>query len=100
MWKTARLLSITKAEKPSDRRLAAQRIEGLLQTLMQTGKNRRIAQGIAAALGFPKRHHQIEKIFWFIGFEGDYPFLIVQTERIRGVELDRGKAMADFNVFV
>ena len=59
---------------------AAERIERFLESLADAGENRRVAQGVARAFGFAKRHHEIQEVFGLIAFEGHHPLLIVQPE--------------------
>ena len=59
---------------------AAERVERFLEALANAGENRRIAQRVAGALGFAKRHHEIQEVFRFIAFKRHDPFLVIQPE--------------------
>ena len=79
---------------------AAKRVERFLEALANAGENRRIAQREARAFGFAERHHEIQEVFRLIAFKRHHPFLVIQPEGIGRVQLHRGEAMPDFDVFV
>src|SRR3989454_12651878 len=75
-------------------------VKGLFEALVDAGEDRRVAQGVAAPLGFAEGHHEIEEVFRLVAFEGHDPFLVVQPKGVRRVELDRREPVAYFDVFV
>src|SRR2546428_13718822 len=75
-------------------------VKGLFEALMDAGEDRRVAQGVAAPLGFAQGHHEIKEVLRLVAFEGHDPFLVVQPEGVRRVELDRREPAAPFAVFV
>ena len=63
-----------------DAALAAEGVERFLEALANAGENRGVTQRVSGALSFTKRHHEIQKVFRFIAFKRDDPFLIIQPE--------------------
>src|SRR6202022_4995447 len=62
------------------------------------GEDRRLAFGVAARLRLPQLHYQVEEGGGLVAFEGDDEFLVVEAERIRGIDLDLRVAMPDREV--
>src|SRR5207244_8418565 len=67
---------------------------------MDAGEDGSIALGIVAGLSAAQFHYQIEEVFRLIAFEGHHEFLVIEPERIRGVEAYGGILVPDFNVLV
>lgn len=36
----------------------------------------------------PQRHDEIQEVFRLVAFEGHHPFLVVETERVGGIQFD------------
>src|SRR5437867_3082003 len=75
-------------------------VKGLFEALVDAREDRGIAQGVAAPLGFAQGHDQVQEVFRLVAFERDHPFLVVQAEGVRRVELHRREPVAYFDVFV
>src|SRR2546427_13163691 len=73
-------------------------VEGLFEALMDAGEDRRVAQGVAAPLGFAQGHHEIKEVLRLVAFEGHDPFLVCQPEGVPLVEYDRREPVARFDV--
>src|SRR3989442_11528724 len=73
-------------------------VKGLFEALVDAREDRGIAQGVAAPLGFAQGHDQVQEIFRLVAFEGHDPFLVIQSKRIRRVELDRREPVPAFVV--
>src|SRR5437879_9188902 len=64
-------------------------VKGLFEALVDAREDRGIAQGVAAPLGFAQGHDQVQEVFRLVAFEGHDPFLVIQSEGVRRVELHR-----------
>ena len=58
------------------------------------GEDRGVGLGVAAGFGLAQRHHQVEEVADVVGLERDHELLIVDPERVGGVDLDRRKLLA------
>src|SRR5437867_4701484 len=88
---------------PTERGVASlppEGVKGLFEALVDAREDRGIAQGVAAALGFAQGHDQVQEVFRLVAFEGHDPFLVIQSEGVRRVELHRREPVAHFDVFV
>src|SRR5437899_8157747 len=83
-----------------DDSLSPEGVEGLFEAFVDAGEDWRVAQGVAAPLGFAQGHDQIQEVLRLVAFEGHNPFLVVQPEGVCRVELDRREPVAHFYVLV
>ena len=62
------------------------------------GEDRRLALGVGARLGRPQLLHQVEELAGVVALEGDDELLVVEPERVGGVDRDLRVAAADLDV--
>src|SRR4051794_39999586 len=70
--------------------LLEQLIQDVLHRLLHAGEDRRVSDGVLAALGLAQLHHEVEEVLGLFGLEGDDEVLVVQAEAVGRVELYAG----------
>ncbi len=76
------------------------RIERIFNRALDACKGGRIADCVFTGLGFAQVLHEVEEVGGNVGFKRDDEVLIIDSERVGGVQLDRRVLMANFNVRV
>src|SRR6201992_1996323 len=74
--------------------LAAERAQGPFQRPGHAREGRRVALGVAAGLGGAQLLHQVQETAGMVGLEGDDELLVVEAERIAGVEIHARELLA------
>src|SRR5215212_5009154 len=69
--------------------LAVERVERALHGGRDAGEDRRLALCVSARLRAPQLLHQIKELPGIVRVERNQEFLIIYTERIGGVDIDR-----------
>ena len=64
------------------------------------GEGGGVAQRVRARLGGAQLLHEVEEVARVVGLEGDDELLVVEPERVAGVEVDRGVLAADPDVLL
>src|SRR5438477_4956546 len=68
---------------------AVERAERALHRARDAGEGGGVAQGVGARLGGAQTLHQIEEVGRIVGLESDHELLVVESERVAGVEVHR-----------
>ena len=64
------------------------------------GEDRRLALGVGARLAAAQAFDQVQEVARVVRLEGDDELLVVQAERVAGVDLDSRELVADADVLV
>src|SRR2546423_1452815 len=79
-------------------RLPVERVERALHRGRDAGEDGSLGQRVGARLGSPQLLHQIQELARIVRVERHDELLIVEPERVGGVDLDRPVAAADLDV--
>src|SRR3954451_525800 len=79
---------------------AVERVERVGDGHRHAGEDRRVAQRVGARLGWAEFLNQVQELADVVGLEGDDELLIVEAERVGGVDGDLRIPAADGDVLV
>src|SRR5436305_7061170 len=64
-----------------------QSTQGSLHRARDAGERGRVLERVGAGLGGPQPLHQVQEVGRVVGLEGDHELLVIEAERIAGVQV-------------
>src|SRR6185436_19291720 len=79
---------------------SSQKLQDLFNAASHTRKDGCLTLGVRARLTAAQLFHQVEEIGWIVGLESNHELLVVEAERVAGVDLHPWKFVSDADVLV